>query len=175
MFRRPSNGGSGGSRSRKGADLTDLVPFMQGSDQSFHKLRARVEKEDDVIRADQLTRMAKLGEGGFGIVYQCKLEAKGRVLEDYVVASGNLVAVKQLKSRAQILQEHYDKGAKRSAPSRAELPPATSDACVLAAISRYTRTRRPELHAKPALAALERCASGVAVHTVCRRCAHTQQ
>mmetsp|Transcript_40513 Transcript_40513/g.93892 ORF Transcript_40513/g.93892 Transcript_40513/m.93892 type:complete len:428 (-) Transcript_40513:250-1533(-) len=104
-----SRGGSGGSRS--GADMSSLVPFMQGTDQSFRKLRARVEKEDDVIHADQLTRLGKLGEGGFGVVYKCKLEAKGRVLEDYVVANGNMVAVKQLKSQAQILQERMDRGA----------------------------------------------------------------
>ncbi|KAG8462254.1 hypothetical protein KFE25_012074 [Diacronema lutheri] len=113
MFKKASLGavgGSGGSRSR-GADLRDLVPnFVQGSDQSFRKLRANIEKEDDVFYAEQLTRVAKLGEGGFGVVYKCKLEAKGRVLEDYVVASGNMVAVKQLKSRAQILQEHLSQG-----------------------------------------------------------------
>jgi len=116
MFKKASLGavgGSGGSRSR-GADLRDLVPnFVQGSDQSFRKLRANIEKEDDVFYAEQLTRVAKLGEGGFGVVYKCKLEAKGRVLEDYVVASGNMVAVKQLKSRAQILQEHLSQGAAR--------------------------------------------------------------
>lgn len=130
MFRRaPSSlGGSGGSR--RGADLMDLVPFMQGSDRSFRKLRAKVEKDDDVFRADQLTRVRKLGEGGFGIVYQCKLEPRGRVLEDYVVQAGNQVAVKQLKSRAQIMQEHFDRGARalrrarrRRAPRRASRPP----------------------------------------------------
>lgn len=75
-----------------------------GSQPHSEKLRELLRGER-VISGSALLPMAKIGEGTFGVVYQCRLvEAMaGRAFDGYVHAGG-MVAVKKLRSDAQIRQ-----------------------------------------------------------------------
>eukprot|EP00303_Exanthemachrysis_gayraliae_P002047 CAMPEP_0205999626 /NCGR_PEP_ID=MMETSP1464-20131121/965_1 /ASSEMBLY_ACC=CAM_ASM_001124 /TAXON_ID=119497 /ORGANISM="Exanthemachrysis gayraliae, Strain RCC1523" /LENGTH=479 /DNA_ID=CAMNT_0053372837 /DNA_START=1 /DNA_END=1440 /DNA_ORIENTATION=+ len=81
-----------------GATLTNVEELVGGSERNVTRLRRAAMSDSNVISADELIIQAKLGEGGFGVVYKCRYYPKAGVpVPTFLLDDDFTVAVKQLK------------------------------------------------------------------------------
>eukprot|EP00304_Pavlova_gyrans_P011894 CAMPEP_0206044028 /NCGR_PEP_ID=MMETSP1466-20131121/11350_1 /ASSEMBLY_ACC=CAM_ASM_001126 /TAXON_ID=44452 /ORGANISM="Pavlova gyrans, Strain CCMP608" /LENGTH=567 /DNA_ID=CAMNT_0053418907 /DNA_START=24 /DNA_END=1727 /DNA_ORIENTATION=+ len=86
-----------------GANVSDIATMVDGSDANNQRLRELAADKSSLVDANALRLVRKLGEGSYGLVFKCKLALpEGHPAADLVEGGGGFVAVKRIKSNAQI-------------------------------------------------------------------------